>query len=124
MKTWKLVSGILSIIMFFMVAFQSCAAGISNALEENGEVSGSAGVIVAVMMLAGGIVSIATRKGGKGGNIAIIVLYGLGALFGFALAGSFSDLNIWAFWCLICVVLAVVSLVKGNKKDETDIRQS
>lgn len=124
MKTWKLVSGILSIIMFFMVAFQSCAAGISNALEENGEVSGSAGVIVAVMMLAGGIVSIAMRKGGKGGNIAIIVLYGLGALFGFALAGSFSDLNIWAFWCLICVVLAVVSLVKGNKKDETDIRQS
>ena len=124
MKTWKLVSGILSIIMFFMVAFQSCAAGISNALEENGEVSGSAGVIVAVMMLAGGIVSIATRKGGKGGNIAIIVLYGLGALFGFALAGSFSDLNIWAFWCLICAVLAVVSLVKGNKKDETDIRQS
>lgn len=124
MKTWKLVSGILSIIMFFMVAFQSCAAGISNALEENGEVSGSAGVIVAVMMLAGGIVSIATRKGGKGGNIAIIVLYGLGALFGFALAGSFSDLNIWAFWCLICVVLAVVSLVKGNKKDETDMRQS
>ena len=112
MKTWKLVSGILSIVLFFMVAFQSCAAGIGNALAENGEVSGSAGIIVAIMLLVGGIVSIVTRNGGKGGNIAIIVLYGIGALFGYTLAGSFADLTIWASWCLICVILAIVSLVK------------
>lgn len=115
MKTWKLVSGILSIVAFFMVAFQSCAAGIGNAMAENGEVSGSAGIIVAIMILSGGIVSIATRKGGKGGNIALIVLFGIGALFGYVLAGSFSDLNVWATWCLINVVLAIVSLVKCKK---------
>ena len=115
MKTWKLVSGILSIVAFFMVAFQSCAAGIGNAMAENGEVSGSAGIIVAIMILSGGIVSIATRKGGKGGNIALIVLFGIGALFGYVLAGSFSDLNIWATWCLINVVLATVSLIKCKK---------
>lgn len=62
MKTWKLVSGILSIILFVVVTFQSCAAGISNTLQENGEVGGSAGVLVAIMLLAGGIVSIATRN--------------------------------------------------------------
>ncbi len=112
MKTWKLVSGILSIVLFFMVAFQSCAAGLGNALAENGEVSGSAGIIVAIMLLVGGIVSIATRNGGKGGNIAIIILYGIGALFGYALAGSFTDLTIWATWCLICAILAIVSLIK------------
>ena len=73
MKTWKLVSGILSIILFVVVTFQSCAAGISNTLQENGEVGGSAGVLVAIMLLAGGIVSIATRnKESKGANIAII----------------------------------------------------
>lgn len=78
MKVWKLVSGILSIILFVFVSFQSCAAGVSNALEANGEASGSAGIIVAILMLAGGIVSIATRKSlGKGGNIALIVLFGL-----------------------------------------------
>ena len=38
MKTWKLVSGILSIILFVIVSFQSCAAGIGNTLSENGEV--------------------------------------------------------------------------------------
>ena len=89
MKTWKLVSGILSIVLFFMVAFQSCAAGISNTLSESGEVSGSAGIIVAIMLLAGGIVSIATRNGGKGGNIALIVLFGIGTLFGYVLAEVF-----------------------------------
>ena len=83
MKTWKLVSGILSIVLFIMVAFQSCAVGIGNTLGETGEVGGSAGIIVAIMLLAGGIVSIATRKGGKGGNIALIVLFGIGALLGY-----------------------------------------
>lgn len=118
MKTWKLVSGILSIILFLLVTFQSCAAGVLNALEENGESSGSAGLMVSTLMLAGGIVSIATRKGGKGGNIALIVIFGLAALIGFTMAGSFADLTIWAGWCLICAVLALISLIKGNKKAE------
>ena len=114
MKTWKLVSGILSIVLFIMVAFQSCAVGIGNTLGETGEVGGSAGIIVAIMLLAGGIVSIATRKGGKGGNIALIVLFGIGALLGYGLAGSYSDLYIWATWCLINVIFAIVSLVKNK----------
>ena len=121
MKTWKLVSGILSIVLFIVVAFQSCAAGLANALTENGESSGSAGIIVAIVMLAGGIVSIATRKSvGKGGNIALIVLFGLGALVGFALAGSFADLNIWAAWCLINAVLTVIAMIKRSKFDKAE----
>lgn len=117
MKTWKLVSGILSIILFVLVTFQSCAVGLGNAISENGEVSGSGGVLVAIMMLAGGIVAIAARNSkGKGGDIALIVLYGLGTLIGFALAGSYSDLRIWAFWCLVCMILAIVSIVQ-HKKD-------
>ena len=113
MKTWKLVSGILSIIMFVFVTFQSCAAGISNSIEDNGEVGGSAGIIVAIMLLAGGIVSI-----GKGGNIAVIVLFGLGAIMGFTMAGSYTDLIIWAAWCAICAVLALISMIKKPKQIE------
>ena len=115
MRTWKLISGILSIVLFVFVSFQSCAAGISNTLEANGEVGGSAGIIVALLLLSGGIVSIATRNGGKGGNIALIILYGLGALLGFALAGSYGDLKIWAGWCSVCAILAIVTLVKKPK---------
>ena len=89
MRVWKLVSGILSIILFAVVMFQSCAAGVVNALEDNGGISGSVGVIVGILMLAGGIVSIATRnKTGKGHDIALIVLFGLAAVFGFAGYGN------------------------------------
>ena len=62
MRVWKLVSGILSIILFAVVMFQSCAAGVVNALEDNGGISGSVGVIGGILMLAGGIVSIATSN--------------------------------------------------------------
>ncbi|EOT29426.1 hypothetical protein C805_00009 [Eubacterium sp. 14-2] len=117
MKTWKLVSGILSIVLFLIVTYQSCAAGLVNTLEENGESGGSAGIIVAIMMLAGGIVSIATRKGSKGGNIALVVLFGIAAILGFALAGSYADLNIWAGWCTINAVVAVIFLITGKKKE-------
>lgn len=58
MKTWKLVSGILSIILFVVVSFQSCAVGIGNTLGETGEVGGSGGIVLSILMLAGGIVSI------------------------------------------------------------------
>jgi len=124
MKVWKLVAGILSIILFGVVIFQSCAAGLVNTIEANGEVSGSTGVIVAILMLAGGIVSIAVRKSTKkGGNIALIVLFGLAAVIGFAGYGNYSDLAIWAGWCLLNAVLAIVALIiggkgKGNEKDK------
>ena len=118
MKVWKLVSGIISIILFVIVTFQSCAAGLSNALEANGEVSGTAGAMVAVFMLAGGIVSIATRNAkGKGGNIALLILFGLAALIGFANYGSYSDLAIWSGWCLMNAILAVVAMITGKKKN-------
>ena len=117
MKTWKLVSGILSMILFVLVAVQSCAAGVVNALEDNGGTSGSIGMLVGVLMLAGGIVSVATRKSqGKGGNIALVILFGLAALMGFVGYGNYSDLVIWAFWCLINAILAVIAIIK-NKKD-------
>lgn len=119
MKTWKLVSGILSMVLFVVVSFQSCAVGLGNTIAENGESSGSGGILLAVMMLTGGIVSVATRKSEKkGGNIALMILFGLGALFGFTLAGSFADLNIWATWCLINTVLAIISMIKKNKPEE------
>ena len=117
MKIWKLVSGILSIIFFALVAMQSCAVGVANTLEDSGEVSSSAGILVDVLMLAGGIVSIATRGSEKrGSNIALLVLFGLAALLGFSNYGSYCDLAIWSGWCLINAVLAVVALVLGSKQ--------
>lgn len=113
MKVWKLVAGILSIIMSVFVLFQSSLAGVANTLSDNGEVGGSAGLFVAILLLTGGIVSICVRNSmKKGGNIALIVIFGIASLLGFTFAGSYADLNVWAFWCLVNAVLAIVSLVK------------
>lgn len=118
MKTWKLVSGILSIILSVFVTFQSGMAGLGNALADNKEISGSAGLLVAILMLAGGIVSIATKNKDKnGGNIALIVMFGLAAILGFTNAGSYTDLIIWSIWCLICAALALVSILFNHKSN-------
>ena len=93
---------------------------LANTMSANGEAGGSAGLFVAILLLAGGIVSICVRKSvKKGGNIALVVLFGLAALFGFTGAGSYGDLYIWSFWCLINAVLAVVALAKMKKSLKT-----
>ncbi len=121
MKVWRLVAGILSIVLCLIVLLQSCAVGAVNAISENGEVSGSAGFLVAIFMLAGGIVSIATRKAeGKAGSIVLIILFGLAALVGYANYGSYSDLVVWSSWCLVNAVLAVIALLKRKKVTNSD----
>lgn len=124
MKTWKLVSGILSIILFCLVSMQSCAVGVANTLGETGEAGGTGGLLVSIALLSGGIVSIATRNNNKGGNIALIVIFGIGAFFGFVMAGSYTDLKIWSTWCIINVILAIISLVRkkpNQKNNRTDM---
>lgn len=123
MKTWKLVSGILSIVLSIFVMFQSSAAGLLNALDGSKESSGTAGLFVAFLMIAGGIVSIAVRKKvGNGGNIALIVIFGLAALIGFvSAAGKFKDLYFWASWCLLLAVLAIICIIKNRNNTPNDM---
>lgn len=123
MKTWKLVSGILSIVLSIFVMFQSSAAGLLNALDGSKESSGTAGLFVAFLMIAGGIVSIAVRKKvGNGGNIALIVIFGLAALIGFvSAAGKFKDLYFWASWCLLLAVLAIICIIKNRNNTSNDM---
>lgn len=113
MKTTKLVIGILSMVLFLVVTLQSCAAGIGNALSENGEVSGTAGFMTAIMLLAGGIVCVAGRKS-KGGAIACVILYVLGGLIGITNAGTYSDLYIWSGLCFVIAVFNLISIFTQN----------
>ena len=108
MKTSKLVVGIISIVLSILVALQSCAAGLSNALESNGEVSGTAGVLLAISFLVAGIVAICTRNGGKGGYVStgFYVFFGLIAMM---MAGSYADLTIRAVLSIIFGIICAVA---------------
>ena len=117
MKTAKLVTGILCIVFTVMVLFQSCAVGVYNSVEENEDLGGAAGFVVAILMLSGGIVSIATRKAeGKGGPIVAIILFALAAVTGLTNNKVYEDLLVWGIWCAIMAVLNIIGLLVKKKK--------
>lgn len=116
MKTTKLVIGIISMVLFVLVTFQSCAAGLGNALADNGEVSGTAGMLLAFCMLIAGIVGVSTRKS-KGGGIVAGVFYLLGGLLGIVNYGNFSDLAIWSVLCFIFGAVFIIGSLRMKKQD-------
>lgn len=122
MKIWRLVSGILSMVLFLIISFQSCAVGVVNAVEDNKEdTSGAGGILVAFGLLVAGIVSTALWKNkSKGGDIALIVLYGFTALMGFANQGTFGDLVVWSSWALICAIMAALALYLNSKANNDE----
>ena len=111
LSTFRLVAGIITIVLSVLVTFQSCAAGLSNALEENGESGGSAGVLLAICFLVAGIVGIVTRKStGAGGAFTSSGFYIVGGLIGLICAGSYADLVIWG---VISVAFGVIFIIAG-----------
>lgn len=118
MKTSRLVIGILSIVLFLIISLQSCAVGIGNTLQDNGEVSGSAGFLLALCMLVAGIVGVAARKS-KTGSIVAGGFFAFGGLIGIANVGSYSDLQIWSVLSFIFAAIFIITgvLQKGRKLD-------
>ena len=118
----KKVVGIISIVLIIFVTFQSCAAGLGNALNNSKEASGSAGMILAVCMLIAGIVAIISKTN-KGMTITSIVFYLIGFVIGIANVGSFGDLKVWSILNLIFAVLFIIDIIRhkelynGNKNN-------
>lgn len=121
--TAKLIIGIVSMVLFIIICVQSCAAGIGNAIDNNNSGSGSAGFFCALFMLVGGIIAVASRnKKGKGGNIAAIILYWLGAVVTLGMAKDFPDLAIWGAvsfdFGLICLGSMLLTKEKLQNKSK------
>lgn len=118
MKTTRLIIGIVSIVLFVVVSLQSCAVGVGNALTESGEVSGTAGFLLAVCMLIAGIVGICCRKL-RAGSIVAGCFYALGGLLGIANVGSYSDLMIWSVLSFLFAVVFIITAIaqKSSKLD-------
>ncbi len=115
MKTARMVIGIISIVLFCIISMQSCAAGIGNAIEGNGEVSGSAGLLLSVCMLVAGIVGICCRKL-KAGTIVAGCFYAFGGLVGIANVGSYADLQIWSILSFIFAAVFIIGAIRQKEK--------
>ena len=113
----RTVLGILSIILFIFVAMQSCAAGLGNALSNNGEVGGSAGALCALNLLVAGLIVLVARKTvKKAPMIVAAVLMFLNLFYGMILAGSYSDLQIWGILSFIFGLVYLFSVLRKKKQ--------
>lgn len=78
------------------MVFQSCVVGTINTFSDSGEISGTQGMLAAIMYLSAGITGIASRNSrSKGGPLASAILYWLGALFTAGGSDVYGDLMIW-----------------------------
>lgn len=112
----RLTIGIISIILFFLVSFQSCAAGFSNAMQNNNATSGSSGIFLAFCLLISGIVGICTRNSkSKIGPIITCIFYLLGALLTVGTGSTYGDLPIWGGLSFIFGIVFAISAVKTKK---------
>ena len=114
--TTKLILGIISIVLFVIIAFQSCVAGVGNALSNNGEVGGATGFIVALFLLVSGIIAVVARNSEKKTPwiIAAILLW-LNYFFAKMLSGSYKDLVVWGFISFAFGVFYLFSAVRTKK---------
>lgn len=124
-STTRLVLGIISCVLFILITFQSCAVGLGNALEGNGESSGFAGLMLALCMLAAGIVGICTKRT-KGGGIAAGLIYAFGGLIGISNVGAYADLEIWSYLAFLLAVVFIASSIKigrSNKNEKSPVKK-
>ena len=114
--TAKLVLGIISMVLFVFVTFQSCAAGLSNALTNSEEASGSFGFLVAVNLLVTGIIAVAARKSAqKTPWIISAILLWLNYFYAKVFGGSYGDLVIWGFLSFVLGAFYLLSAVRTKK---------
>lgn len=112
MKTTKIVISIVSMVLFLIIALQSCAAGIGNALAENEEASGSAGFLLALCMLIAGIIGVVGKNSKKASFVAG-AFYAIGGIIGIANVGTYKDLQIWS---ILSFIFAAVFIIAGIRQ--------
>ncbi len=104
--TTRMIVGIISIVLFFLVSLYSCGVGFVNAVENNITGSGSAGLIIGILILTAGIISIAARKS-LGGAITTACFYLVSAIIGI----PFEEIIILSIVSLVLFCVIFISIV-------------
>lgn len=110
----RMIIGILSVIMFIIVMFQSCATNVVNTLGSNtADTSAGGGTLLAFALLIAGITGALGRDSLKA-TLTAAIIYLVGALIGFISLGTFGDLVVWSIIALIFGALNVFCWWKGK----------
>lgn len=112
-RAWPIVFGVLSIVASVAITFQSCAVGLAEALGSDSTDSG-AGLLVAILTLAGGIVLLPTRN--KPTKWASTIIFALAAVIALCMTdGFYEDLIFWGIFALVQAIICLVSSIRGKR---------
>ena len=116
-STGRLVIGIVSMVLFVLIGFQSCAAGLSHAMSNSEATSGTNGVMTAFFILVAGIVAVCTRKS-RSQTVTMIpaAFYWLGAVLTLGTGATYGDLPVWGGISFLFGMVYVVAGIKTGKK--------
>jgi hypothetical protein len=113
-ETPRVVIGIITIVLFFLLQFQSCVAAggeiLQSIFSDEAGTSGMTGFIISFFFLIAGIVSIVCRKS-RGGSIAAGIIYAVCGLV--TVNEDFSYFQDLMFYCLLSFVFATVMIISG-----------
>ena len=111
MKIFKLIVGILCILLAGFVAFQSFYLGSGSAIFKPLEISGTIAIIIIVLLVLCGLTTASTfRSRGVGGEVFCILLLSLATVAGVLFRGSIPELRLWTGICLALDVFNLLSL--------------
>ena len=118
-QTARLVVGIATVVLFFLLQVQSCAAmgmeAVANLFTDEALNSGALGYVVSFFFLIAGIVSIACRKS-RGGTFAAGGIYLLCSFDLLAVDSAyFSDLPLYGILSLIFAIVLFISAARQKK---------
>ena len=117
MKAWKIISGILSMLLSIVIAAASffhfilAAGGYTSA-------SGIYGLLAAFLLFLAGLISLCTCGARLGGNITSTIFYLLSVIVSFARASTHVYLLIAGIWGLLCLIIVFIFCFFSKKKAE------
>ena len=119
MKAWKIISGILSILLSFVIAIISFlhffAATVSSSFP-----MGLFGVLAAFLLFLAGLISLCTCRGYLGGNIATLIFFLLTIAASFFRIYSYPYLLISGIWSILCAIVIFILCFFSRKKYPVD----
>jgi len=89
-------------------------ATVGDALADEGGTSGAAGLFVAILMLAAGIIAIAARKS-RGAGIVCLVFYAVSGIIGITAHGIYKDLIVWGIVNLAFAVIFLIGTIASKE---------
>lgn len=115
MKVWKIVSGIISVLGGVLLGLLTVFLAFVTLIFP-GDVIDLMGLLIALLIFAGGVVSIVTCRARHKSNIALIAIFVIAAALCIWRFDPYFYLLYPAVWCAACAIVAIVFTCLPDKE--------